>query len=125
MLLLRCGVPREAFGATTSAAATGRDGESNRRGSALLAFLETLKGRVVQALLASKRTCGSVHEVLPMSTARVTVFVLVIALLAATGASASGSASVAALQVALRANHFYAGHVDGVAGPLTVRGVGE
>jgi murein DD-endopeptidase MepM/ murein hydrolase activator NlpD len=51
--------------------------------------------------------------------------VLVVALVSTTAAPAlaRGSANVAALQVALRAEHVYAGGVDGVAGPATRAGV--
>src|SRR5215213_7193877 len=50
--------------------------------------------------------------------------VLVLGALAlATPARAAGDSSVAALQVALRAKHLYAGPVDGVAGPATAAAV--
>src|SRR4051794_32196168 len=60
-----------------------------------------------------------------MSRLTVILCVLLVALASATGASASRSASVAALQVALRAQGLYVGPVDGVAGPLTKRGLAQ
>jgi murein DD-endopeptidase MepM/ murein hydrolase activator NlpD len=48
---------------------------------------------------------------------------LVLAALVAPAAAAASSADVAALQVALRARGFYAGGVDGVAGPATIAAV--
>jgi murein DD-endopeptidase MepM/ murein hydrolase activator NlpD len=54
----------------------------------------------------------------------VRALVLAVVLAAALAAPAAAStADVAALQVALRASGFYAGDVDGVAGPATIAGV--
>jgi peptidoglycan hydrolase-like protein with peptidoglycan-binding domain len=53
----------------------------------------------------------------PLSFA--TLAVVLATLVAPAGAAAVGSASVAALQAGLRARGFYAGDVDGYAGPLT------
>jgi soluble lytic murein transglycosylase-like protein len=60
-----------------------------------------------------------------MSRLTVVLCVVLVTLASARGASASRSASVAALQVALRAQGLYVGSVDGVAGPLTKRGLAQ
>jgi len=54
-----------------------------------------------------------------MGRALVASFAAALALTAPATAAAASSADVAALQVALRAGGFYAGSVDGVAGPAT------
>jgi peptidoglycan hydrolase-like protein with peptidoglycan-binding domain len=54
---------------------------------------------------------------------RTLVVAVGVALAFAAPASAATSASTAALQVALRAKGFYPGAVDGIAGPMTKRGV--
>ena len=57
-----------------------------------------------------------------MGRALVASFAAAVALIAPATAAAASSADIAALQVALRARGFYAGSVDGVAGPGDVRG---
>src|SRR3954470_6591542 len=75
--------------------------------------------------LEGERTWAVAREGVLMSRLTVVLCVLLVALASATGASASRSASVAALQVALRAQGLYVGSVDGVAGPLTKRGLAQ
>jgi murein DD-endopeptidase MepM/ murein hydrolase activator NlpD len=56
-------------------------------------------------------------------SAALTVLALVLACTAASAGHAMGKSRVAALQVALGARGYYAGTVDGVRGPMTVRGI--
>src|SRR2546421_250818 len=51
--------------------------------------------------------------------------VLALGLLPVASAAASSSANTAALQVALKALHHYSGSIDGIKGPVTIRGVRE